>query len=226
MESVVLLSGGLDSVVNLKCALDAGGVHLALTFDYGQAAFANERTAALVSADRYGVAHRTVDLGWYRRLLPAAIAGSEDPADVSAGTGMDRKRLVGEAWVPNRNMVLVAIGAAFAEAGGAAQVVVGLNREEAEVFPDNSAAFLDRINRVLEVSALSQIRVTTYTGDMTKQEIVKLGVGIDAPLDVVYSCYRPSDDQRMCGICQSCARLKAALERNGMLAGMAGRFKT
>ena len=77
---------------------------------------------------------------------------------------------------------------------------------------------------LLGISTRSDVRVITYTSEMTKKEIVKLGRKIDAPLDLVYSCYRKSDDRRMCGSCQSCVRLKTALRENGILDEFSGRF--
>jgi 7-cyano-7-deazaguanine synthase len=211
-----LLSGGLDSIVNFKCALDRGEIELALTFDYGQAAAANEKYAAAACADRFDVRHRTVELDWYRDLVPGPVAGDGEVPSYASGLPSDRDQLLREAWIPNRNCVLVSIGAAFAEAKGADQVVIGLNREEGAVFPDNSDAFLTSIDGVLVTSTLSGVRAVSYTAGMSKADIVDLGKRIGAPLDVFYSCYRRSDDHRMCGTCQSCIRVKNALEANGM----------
>ncbi|MFH1314009.1 MAG: 7-cyano-7-deazaguanine synthase QueC [Candidatus Eisenbacteria bacterium] len=221
---MVLLSGGLDSVVNLKCAIDECEVGLALTFDYGQAAFANEKHAAAGCAERYGIPHQVVDLRWYEHLLPGAISGLGEALSFGERLPEDGEGLLNEAWVPNRNCVFLSIGGAFAEASGADGVVIGINREEAEVFPDNTEAFRDAMNSVLSISTRSGVRVVTYTSGMSKKEIVELGRRIGAPLDLIYSCYRRSDDQRMCGSCQSCMRLKTALRKNQILDEFKGRF--
>jgi 7-cyano-7-deazaguanine synthase len=224
LKAVVLLSGGLDSVVNLKCALDEGEIVEALTFDYGQSAFADEERAAVACAGRFGVPHRVIELDWYRTLIPRPVAGDGDVASYTMGLPRDRDSLLQEAWIPNRNCVFISIGAAFAEARGADRVVIGLNSEEGEVFPDNSQAFLDSMNTVLATSTLSAVRAVTYTGDLSKAEIVALGINVGAPLDIIYSCYRKSDDHRMCGSCQSCVRLKHALEVNDATGLLKARF--
>lgn len=224
MKTIALVSGGLDSVVNFKCAVDRGEVVKALTFDYGQAAAANEIRAAGEVAGGFGVAHSVVPLPWYRDLAANPVMGRGEVARHGERVSGEPARLLEEAWIPNRNCVFLAIGAAFAESLGAEGVVVGFNREEAEVFPDNSLDFLERINATLGLSTLSGVEAICYTGAMTKVEIVKLGVEVAAPLDLVYSCYRSNADQRMCGQCQSCARLKAALRANGVLDRYAGRF--
>jgi 7-cyano-7-deazaguanine synthase len=224
LPSVVLLSGGLDSAVNLKCAVDRGKVKMALTFDYGQGAFENEEHAARACADLCGVPHEVVSLDWYRRLLPAAMTGDAGLHAYRGGLVSDTREMLDEAWVPNRNCVFAAIGAAYAEKTGAGRVVMGFNRDEAEVFPDNSASFVERMNCVLKVSTLSDIALVTYTQDLSKEEMVRLGMEIGAPLDAVYSCYKASSDQTMCGSCQSCVRLKRAFEANGLMDRFASRF--
>lgn len=234
MKTVVLLSGGLDSVVNLACARREGEVVRAITFDYGQAAFENEVKAASAVAERCGVAHQVVALPWYAELVSNPVMGAGDVscreggvpggAPSAGAVSEETRKLLKEAWIPNRNCVFLSVGAAYAEALGVCGVVMGLNREEAAVFPDNSLDFLESMGRVLAVSTLSGVRALCYTIGMTKREIVDLGVKIGAPLDLVYSCYRKSADQRMCGICQSCAKVKAALRDSGLLERYGGRF--
>jgi 7-cyano-7-deazaguanine synthase len=224
MKSVVLLSGGLDSSVNLKCALDGGEIRQTVTFDYGQAAFENEARAAAAMVKRYRLPHTVVRLPWYRDLVANPLMGKGEVGEHAAGITASPADLLKEAWIPNRNCVFLSIGAAYAESLKAGGIVVGFNREEAGVFPDNSLAFLEAANQTLKLSTLSDIEVVCYTIGMTKAEIVALGAEIAAPLDLIYSCYRPSPDQRMCGLCQSCVRLKAALSAGGQIEKHAGRF--
>lgn len=225
MKAVVLLSGGLDSIVNFKCAFDEGEVLKALTCDYGQVAFTGEARAASECAGRYGVIHEIVDLSFFRGLIENPIAGKGklepvSQADIKAG----RHSMVEDTWVPNRNAVLVAVGAAFAESLGADSVVAGFNLEEAEVYPDNSAEFVKRTNAALEISTLNGVVVKSYTLKLNKKETVALGLENGAPLETVYSCYEAPHEGLMCGVCQSCLRLKASFDANGVLERYARRF--
>jgi len=225
LKAVVLLSGGLDSVVNFKCAHDEGEILRALTFDYGQAAFEGEAAAAAECARRYGVPHEIVGLPWYRGLIGNPPAGIGAFAPVSGKDfETDRRSLLEETWVPNRNAVLVAVGAAFAESLGAGVVVAGFNLEEAEIYPDNSEEFVRRTNAALEVSTLRRVTVKSYTLGLDKSGTVALGLERGAPLDIVYSCYARPQGGLMCGVCPSCARLKAALDAGGVLETYGGRF--
>jgi 7-cyano-7-deazaguanine synthase len=114
-------------------------------------------------------------------------------------------------WVPNRNGVLINTAAAFAERLGAERVVVGFNREEAATFPDNSADYLERASRALELSTATQARVFCYTIDWDKSTIVRrLREEIaDFPFDLLWSCYEGGTVR--CGVCESCRRLERAL---------------
>jgi 7-cyano-7-deazaguanine synthase len=224
LRSVVLLSGGLDSVVNFKTALDNGAVEVALTFDYGQAAAGNEIQAARECARRFGVYHAVVSLGDYWGLLPEPMRRADKMTVYTDGLNGDTGRMLREAWVPNRNGVFVNIAAAFAEGRGADTVVLGVNREEAEVFPDNSERFLEQANRALAVSTLTGVKAVSFTTHLSKREIVRMGVENGAALDIIYSCYKGSVDRRMCGECQSCIRLKQALAAEGY-EGLSSRFE-
>ena len=216
LKSVVLLSGGLDSVVNLKMASQKTEVAVALTFDYGQEAARNEIQAARECASAIGIPHKVIVLDWYESLLP--------------DNSCSRQRLEGEdvypagIWIPNRNAVFVSIGAAFAEKLGAEIVVMGLNREEARWFPDNSAEFIEAVNRMLSYSTSNSVKLVSYTVSLSKREMVELGIKVNAPLDLIYSCYRGSSDQRMCGECRSCLLLKEALKENHLLDRFKARF--
>lgn len=224
MRHIVLLSGGLDSVVNFKCALDEGEVTVALTFDYGQSAFADEAAAAARCAERYSTGHEVVELGWYKALVDRPVVGRGRLGSFPQGLPGDTQGLLEEAWIPNRNCVFLSIGAAYAEALGAEGVVIGINREEAEVFPDNSRTFLDGMSEVFAVSTLSGVRAVSYTAALSKREIVELGIRVGAPLEMVYSCYKRSEDGRMCGVCQSCVRLKGAFREQDILEEFTARF--
>ncbi len=217
-KSIVLLSGGLDSAVAFKKAADAGEVVLALTFDYGQRAAGREIDAAGEICGRFGVPHEVIRLPWLEKItktalvardqeLPQPVPEALDDADGAASDSAAR------VWVPNRNGVFINIAAAYAEATGAGLVVAGFNAEEAVTFPDNSPQFVEAINGSLSFSTLKRVEVSSPTSYLNKGEIVRLGLEIDAPLDLLWSCYESGE--KMCGSCESCMRLKRGLAEAG-----------
>jgi 7-cyano-7-deazaguanine synthase len=225
-KSIVLLSGGLDSVVSMACAFTRSEIILALTFDYGQRAAAREIAAAHACCRIFGVPHRVLRLDWLADITRSALVDTSvalPRVDESQLDTMDPTTMKA-VWVPNRNGLFIHIAAAFAEALGAHSLITGFNREEGRTFPDNSAAFVEALNRGLALSTLTAVQVISYTQNLTKSEIVLMGLDKGAPLDVVYSCY--GGDEPMCGHCESCARLKRAFLSTGQWPIIRHRFQS
>ena len=216
-KSVVLLSGGLDSAVAFKKALDECEVAIALTFDYGQRAAKKEIAAAGAMAQRFDVPHEPILLPWLKDITKTALVDKNAPLPELDPDSLDNadksSASAKKVWVPNRNGVFINIAAAYCESIDAEILITGFNAEEAITFPDNSPAFISAANKALSYSTLKGVQVHSPTSDMNKDEIVRLGTQIDAPLDLVWSCYEGGEV--MCGICESCMRLKRALDNAG-----------
>lgn len=216
-ESVVLLSGGLDSVVAFAEAVKAGGVSLALTFNYGQRAFAMEQKAAKAICAHYNISHQVIHLPWLEMLLPQALSLKKSPGivpnlptpDYSSSSVPEGTKQV---WVPNRNGVFLNMAAAFAEAYGSTKVVFGANADEAQGFPDNTEAYRDQLTKTFEYSTLNKIKVWTPVSGLTKAQIVQRGIDLNVPLDKVWSCYEAGPIH--CGLCASCLLLKSAIAQS------------
>ena len=203
-RSIVLVSGGLDSIVSLACAARERRVESVMFFDYGQRARESERVSSRSAADYYGLPFQDVDVRWLESLAPRGMQASTPGEEAGPLESLD------DVWIPNRNGVFINIAAAYAERYGCDTIVTGFNREEAEEFPDNSAEYVARSTRALELSTRNQVRVESFTLALDKSDIIRLGLEIKAPLSIVWSCYRSGE--RMCGRCASCRRLRGALE--------------
>lgn len=209
--SLVLLSGGLDSLVNFKKAYDETEIRWIIFFDYGQKSVIRERDASESVAENYGIAHKTIRLDWLQAIDTGLTKDAIPDFDGTKLNDLDYSLQTAKAvWVPNRNGVLLNIAAAFADKFSIERIVTGFNREEGTTFPDNTQEYLDRLNAAFEYSTLAHPTAMSYTISMDKTEIVKLGRQIDAPFEHLWSCYR--DGEKMCGTCESCRRLKRALK--------------
>jgi 7-cyano-7-deazaguanine synthase len=210
---ILLLSGGLDSVVNCAIAVEQGPVVLALTFDYGQHAAAREIAAADSVAAHYAIPHRVIPLPWMKEITASALVAKDlslpelDEGDLSDAS--KTKKSARAVWVPNRNGVFIEIAAAFAEALEADRIVTGFNREEAETFPDNTEAYLSAVTASLSYSTLRRVHVLSYTANLEKKDIVRTGMEHNVPFDRIWSCYLGRE--KMCGRCESCRRFKRAI---------------
>jgi len=215
--SIILLSGGLDSAVGLGAAVRNGQVLLALSFDYGQRAAAREIEAAARLAEYYAVPHRVIKLPFLGEITTGSLVNRAEPLPKVGASGLDdldvTSKSAASVWVPNRNGLFINIAAAFAESLGAGWIVAGFNAEEAATFPDNSRTFVEAVNRCLDFSTLTGVKLTSLTMEMDKVEIVRYGRLLGVPLDYVWSCYEGGE--KPCGECESCLRLARALKEAG-----------
>lgn len=223
---VALLSGGLDSTVAAYAARKEGPVGVALVFDYGQRAAKREVEAAKQIAKRLGAKCRVIKLPFLEEVTKTALVMNDKVIPQIKMAKLDDRseaeKSAQDVWVPNRNGLFLNIAACVAEGEGFSEIVVGFNAEEAATFPDNSANFVDRVERCLELSTLSRPRLFVPTIGLNKTEIVRLGLSLDAPFGEVYSCYR--GQKRQCGRCESCLRSMRAYEKAGIWPQMQERF--
>ena len=209
-KSVILLSGGLDSLVCLGLKKEELNIDLALTFDYGQKSAQEEISASEKICEYYNIAHKVIKLDFLKEITQTSlVSGGEIP---TTNTGIETPESAKSVWVPNRNGLFVNIAGSFADSYGYDYIVIGANKEEAQTFPDNSPAFIDAVNNEFEYSTLSRSKVVAPLINCCKDDIVILALSHDIPLQFVRSCYKGGS--RHCGECESCVRLKHALEKN------------
>ncbi len=215
-KSVILLSGGLDSLISLATLRNELDIKLALTFDYGQKAFNNEFKAASDICKYYNIKHEVISLDWLKKISKSAL-NCEKELPLLDKNELNNKIITVKSaesvWVPNRNALFINIAACFAESYKYKYIIIGANKEEGATFKDNSLEFIQAINDSLKNSANSEIEVTAPLINYDKNEIVKLGLNLKAPFNLIYSCYN-TQVKKHCGKCESCLRLKRALELN------------
>lgn len=214
-KSIILLSGGLDSLVSLATIKDELNPKLAITFDYGQKAFDSEYKASKEISEYYGLKHEVITLDWLKRISTSSLTTKNDIPEL-ANNDLDNKELTEKSansvWVPNRNGLFINIAASYADAQNYSHIIIGANKEEGETFKDNNIKFINAINNSLMNSTNNEVKVIAPLTNMDKAEIVKQGSIKNAPFEFLYSCY--SNKEKHCGKCESCIRLKRALELN------------
>ncbi len=219
MGSIVLLSSGLDSAVAFKMALDAFGVDLALTFDYGQRAADMEIESARMICERFGVRHEVLEVPWMEDVTLTALVNRGESVPTPSEADLDEirgraKETAHAVWVPNRNGAFINIAGCFADALKVDTIVCGFNAEEGATFPDNTPQFVEAVNHSLYYSTENHARVVAPVIDMDKVAIIKKGIEIGAPLDLSWSCY--VSGEKPCGKCESCMRRARAFKRAGV----------
>lgn len=210
VKSIILLSGGLDSLVSLGLKKDELNITLALTFDYGQKSAPTEIDASKKICEYYNIEHKVIKLDWLKEITHTSLV-SED--SVPTGKALEKPEDSAKSvWVPNRNGLFLNIAGSFADSEDYDYILIGANKEEAQTFPDNTAEFINAINKEFEYSTQKKPKVCAPLINYIKNDIVMLALKHNIPLDLTRSCYQGGE--KHCGICESCSRLKHALEAN------------
>ena len=208
-KGIILLSGGLDSLVSLGIGIEKYGISLALTFDYGQKAVEQEISTSKNICYYYKIEHKVIKLDWLKEVTHTALVSNEDLPE-----GIDNpEQSAKSVWVPNRNGLFLNIAGSFADGNDYDYIIIGANKEEGQTFPDNTQEFIDKINAEFEYSTQKHPKVVAPLINSDKNDIVKLALEHKIPLEFVRSCY--ASGEKHCGKCESCTRLKNALIANG-----------
>lgn len=215
VKSIILLSGGLDSLVSLAIAKDEYNIKLALTFDYGQKSAKQEISASKKICEHFNIDHKVIKLDWLQEITQTSLVSEKEIPkthlkDLNSDEFVNKSAI--SVWVPNRNGAFLNIAASFADSYNYDYIIFGANKEEGQTFPDNTQEFIDRLNSSFEYSTQKKPKAMAPLINLCKNDIVKVAVEHSIPLELTRSCY--STNEKHCGICESCVRLKRALEAN------------
>ena len=213
---VVLLSGGLDSTTALAVARSRGFDCHALTVRYGQLHEVELTAAARVAAALGASGHRIVEVGLAAlatsALTTAAIEVPKDRPLAEIGAPGD----VPPTYVPARNTVLLALALAWAESLGARDLFLGVNVLDASGYPDCRPEFVRAFEALAQVATRSGgFRVHAPLIDLTKAQIIALGLTLGVDYAMTHSCYDPVDGAA-CGRCDACVLRRKGFTEAGV----------
>ena len=204
-SAVVLLSGGLDSMVCAALAREQGFAVVALTVDYNQRHRVELEAARRIAGE---LAERHIVLPLDLR----AFGGSALTSDIAVpkeGVASG----IPVTYVPARNTIFLSLALGLAEASGARDLFIGVNALDYSGYPDCRPEFIAQFERLADLATKAGVEGQGFTihaplQHMTKADIAKEAqrLGLDAA--VSHSCYDPAPDGRHCGRCDAC-RLRA-----------------
>ena len=204
-KAVVLLSGGLDSMVAAAIAREQGFSVLALTVDYGQRHSVELESARRIAA-RLADEHVVIDLD-LRKFGGSALTGDIDVPKVGVGEGIP------VTYVPARNTVFLSLALAWAEAAGARDLFIGVNALDYSGYPDCRPEFIAAFETLANVATRAGVEGESFTlhaplQHMTKADIAREATRLGLDAGMSHSCYDPAPDGSHCGLCDAC-RLRA-----------------
>ena len=206
-KAVVLLSGGIDSTTTLYFSKQQGYKCFALIFDYGQ-----RHRKEVIRASRISRLSGTpyqiikIKLPWKGSSL----------LDKKMVIPIKRKlRGVPSTYVPARNTIFLSFALSYAEAIEARAIFIGANAIDFSGYPDCRPAFYRAFRQVVKTGSRKQrIEIKTPLINMTKAQIIALGMKLKAPLEFTWSCYKGG--KKPCGVCDSCKLRKKGFSQLGI----------
>jgi 7-cyano-7-deazaguanine synthase len=215
MQTIVLLSGGLDSATVLAICRAEGDVCHALSFHYGQRHKVELQAAAAIARALGAASHQVCNID-LRCLSGSSLTGQGD-----VPKGRDEREIgegIPSTYVPARNTLFVAHAIALAESIGVGQIAVGINALDYSGYPDCRPEWLAAMQEVARLGtkvgvAGQPVKIAAPLVAMSKAEIIRKGVSLGVDYSLTLSCYDPSDDGAACGACDACIFRRRGFEQ-------------
>ena len=219
MKALVLFSGGLDSTTALALAIKEYGKDnvVALSVSYGQKHI-KEIEASNKIASYYGVEHIYLDLSKIFEYSNCSLLSKND-IDIPEGDYKDQLDKTNgnlSTYVPFRNGLFLSSAAAIAISKECDLIYYGAHKDDAAggAYPDCSVEFTNAINDAIYLGSGNKVKVVGPFVNMNKAQVVKLGLELNVPYELTWSCYEGEDEA--CGKCGTCIDRLKAFEANGV----------
>jgi len=219
-KALVLFSGGVDSSTCLGLAVEKYGKEnvVALSISYGQKHI-REIEASKKVADYYGVEHIFMDLKKIFEYSNCSLLSSSDSEIPKKSYDEQLKDAEGDTvstYVPFRNGLFISAAASIALSKECDVIFYGPHKDDAagEAYPDCSAEFNNSMAQAVYVGSGKKLRIEAPFVNMTKADIVSMGLNLKVPYELTYSCYE--GNEKPCGKCGTCIDRIKAFEKNGV----------
>ncbi|WP_461483738.1 7-cyano-7-deazaguanine synthase QueC [Porticoccus sp.] len=213
-KAVVLVSGGLDSTTVLAMARQQGFRCFTLSFDYGQRAHAELAAAQRCSEQLGAEQHKVVKLD-LRTIGGSALTDDSIlvPEEETSGIPVT--------YVPARNTVFLSIALGWAEVLEASDIFIGVNAVDYSGYPDCRPEYIQAFENMANLATKAGVegrylRINKPLIDLTKAEIIQLGMQAGVDYSQTVSCYQATEAGLACGKCDSCRLRKIGFEQAGV----------
>lgn len=205
MKTVVICSGGLDSVSLAHIIADTHQLTRLVSFDYGQR-HRKELDFAASAADRLGVPHHLIDM----RGIGSALTGSALTDDIDVPDGHYAEETMRITVVPNRNAIMLAVGFGVAAANGDDAVATAVHGGDHFIYPDCRPAFTRAFDAMQQTAldGYANVRLHAPFVERSKADIVREGADHNTPFAETWSCYKGGTVH--CGRCGTCVERREA----------------
>ncbi len=210
MRGMIVYSGGLDSTVLLHKLAKDKTLAGAISFNYGQK-HSKELEYAKYNCEKLGITHYLIDVSPISSVFGAnALTDSDTKVPEVAYD----KESMSQTVVPNRNMIFLSIAVAKAISTKCDYVAYAAHAGDHAIYADCRPEFAEAMEKAIELCDYSNIKLLRPFINMTKQDIVELGVELGVEFDKTWSCYNGKDEP--CGTCGTCTERIQALKNAGV----------
>ncbi|MFV1443008.1 MULTISPECIES: 7-cyano-7-deazaguanine synthase QueC [unclassified Phaeobacter] len=211
MKTLVICSGGLDSVSLAHVLAAKGQLSRLVSFDYGQR-HRKELDYAAACAERLGVPHEIIDM----RSIGAALSGSALTDDIDVPDGHYAEDTMKVTVVPNRNAIMLTIAYGIAAAKGDTAVATAVHGGDHFIYPDCRPAFTDAFDAMqrMALDGYADVALVTPFVHRSKGDIVTAGAAVNTPFAETWSCYKGGEHH--CGRCGTCVERREAFDLAGV----------
>ena len=212
MKTIVICSGGLDSVSLAHMVASEHQLTRLVSFDYGQR-HRKELDFAALCAKRLDVPHDIIDL----RAIGAALTGSALTDDIDVPDGHYAEESMRVTVVPNRNAIMLTVAFGIAAARGDDAVATAVHGGDHFIYPDCRPAFTQSFEAMQKMALDGYADVSLYTPfvHQTKADIVTAGTRHNTPFADTWSCYKGGEHH--CGRCGTCVERREAFDLAGVV---------
>ena len=203
-STIVLVSGGMDSITALYDSASKSNVRAALSFDYGAKHHHQELPCAKWHADHLGIPHLIVPLPFLENHFESALLKGGSPIPKGHYEEASMKQTV----VPFRNGILLALAAGYAESCGADGLVIAAHAGDHAIYPDCREPFMQAMSDAIRLGTYAQIALLRPFIHFTKTDILRYGHALGIDYSKTWSCY--VGDHIHCGECGTCVERREA----------------
>lgn len=212
--AVVLVSGGMDSLVTAAIAQRDCAKLAFLHLNYGQRTEERELLSFKKIAEYYKIPthlQKIIDVSFLKQIGGSSL--TDEKIEVKKYQG--ESEVIPDSYVPFRNTHIISMAVSWAEVIGATRIYIGAVYEDSSGYPDCRPSYYRAMNALIkEGTKEGNIKIVTPVIFLKKDEIVKKAHELHAPLDLSWSCYESNDIA--CGVCDSCALRLRGFSRAGM----------
>ena len=213
-KAVVLFSGGLDSSTVLAQAQAAGFDCYAMSFDYSQRHSVELNAAKLIAKQARVTEHKIIN-------LDLSQIGGSALTDTSIEIPDHETSGIPITYVPARNTIFLSIALGWAEVLGANHIFVGVNAVDYSGYPDCRPEYIASFEKMANLATRvgveeHSLKIETPLIDLTKAQIVQLGMSLGVDYSQTVSCYQADEDGKACAVCDSCRLRKQGFIEAGV----------